>query len=159
MEEWPKELLDEPRGILQNKTHSIFYINPELNLSVSVLGLNFYFLKAEKDNWHKQTTDRKGPGNTCKLKMLGTRTKISSLTVNCFWQKNLISTSGGNQLNLVSSQSFKCWRYVCIWQNQCCSPQRASVRREAPRSRNCTSPAFIPSACGRKSKMRSISPY
>lgn len=62
--EWPKELLGEPRGILQNKKHSIFYINPKLNLSVSVPGQNFYFLKAENNNWHKQTTDRKGPGNT-----------------------------------------------------------------------------------------------
>lgn len=45
-----KELLDELWEILQNKNHSIFYIDPKLKLSVSVLGLNFYFLKAEKDN-------------------------------------------------------------------------------------------------------------
>lgn len=44
------ELLDELWEILQNKNLSIFYIHPKLKLSVSVLGLNFYFLKAEKDN-------------------------------------------------------------------------------------------------------------
>lgn len=54
-----KRTITWTQGILQNKNHNISYIHPKLNLSVSALGLNFYFLKAEKDNWHKQTTDRK----------------------------------------------------------------------------------------------------
>lgn len=39
IEEQPKKLLDEPRGILQTQNHIVFYIHPKLNLSVSVLGL------------------------------------------------------------------------------------------------------------------------